>query len=94
MNRDESLLRDEIELREASLADAQREVDAGELSAASFATIAKREQAAINNAQEKLAVLSRSTPDARKSGRRRRGRCGIPTHARSCRQTATASEGR
>jgi tetratricopeptide (TPR) repeat protein len=74
MNRDESLLRGEIELREASLADAQREVDAGELSAASFATISSRERAAINSAQEKLAVLSRSTPDARKSGRRRRGR--------------------
>jgi hypothetical protein len=74
MNRDESLLRDEIELREASLADAQREVDAGELSAASFAAISTREQAAIGDAKEKLAELSRQSPAAPKSGRRRRGR--------------------
>lgn len=74
MNRDESLLRDEIELREASLADAQREVGAGELSAASFATISMREHVAISEAQEKLAALSRQSPEAPKSGRRRRGR--------------------
>lgn len=74
MNREESVLRGEIELREASLADAQREVDAGELSAASFATIANRERSAINDAREKLDELSRQSPAAPKSGRRRRGR--------------------
>jgi hypothetical protein len=74
MNRDESLLRDEIALREASLDDAQREVAAGELSAESFTAIQSREHAAISQAHEKLAELSRQDPGAPKSGRRRRAR--------------------
>ena len=58
MSRDESLLRDEIKLREASLADAKRELAAGELSPESFGAIASREHAAIERAHEELAVLA------------------------------------
>ncbi len=57
MSRDPSQLRDEIALREASLADAARELDAGELSHEQFATIAKRETAALDQARRDLEAL-------------------------------------
>ena len=74
MSRDAPLLRDEIALREASLADAQRELAAGELSAESFAAISQREHAAITKAQEELDVLNRTSiggPPALRVRRRR-----------------------
>jgi tetratricopeptide (TPR) repeat protein len=73
MSRDESVLRDEIKLREASLADAQRELAAGELSPESFGAIANREHGAIARANEELAVLagpSLAVPATRRIRRR------------------------
>jgi tetratricopeptide (TPR) repeat protein len=54
MTRDESALRDEISLRQASLLDASRELAAGELSAQAFDAISTRERAAIEKAQGEL----------------------------------------
>ena len=50
-------LRDEVALREASLADARQEREAGELSAEQFASIADRERLALAKAQAELASL-------------------------------------
>ena len=74
MSRDALMLRDEIALREASLADAQRELASGELSAESFAAIANREHAAINRAHEELDILTRTSTDGPRSTRVRRRR--------------------
>ncbi len=63
-------LRDEIVLREASLADARREREAGELSALEAATIEAREEMALRRAREELAGLGED--EGRGSGRRRR----------------------
>ncbi len=63
-------LRDEILLREASLADARRERDAGELSALEAATIEAREELALRRAREELAGLGNG--EGRSGGRRRR----------------------
>ena len=74
MSRDESLLRDEIKLREASLADAKRELAAGELSPESFGAIASREHTAIERAHEELALLAGQSvvvPATRRIRRRR-----------------------
>lgn len=57
MRRSAQQLRDEIVLREASLADARRELAAGELSALEAATIEAREQLALLRAREELAAL-------------------------------------
>ena len=51
-------LADEIALREASLADARREHDAGELSEREFARIAARESAGLARARRDLAALA------------------------------------
>ena len=51
-------LRDEVALREASLADARWEREAGELSAEQFASIADRESEALARAQAELAALA------------------------------------
>ena len=64
--------RDEIALREASLADATRELDRGELSAEGFAQIASRERAALDRARAALAAVV-DEPRIRRA-RRRRGR--------------------
>jgi cytochrome c-type biogenesis protein CcmH/NrfG len=72
MNRDAPLLRDEISLRQASLIDARRELAAGELTEEEFGAIASREQAAIDRANEKLAVLARSSSATVKRRVRRR----------------------
>ena len=61
MSRDATSWRDEIALREASLADARREYEAGELSEEEFATIAARERAAIDDANETLARIDATT---------------------------------
>jgi tetratricopeptide (TPR) repeat protein len=63
-------LRDEIVLREASLADARRELAAGELSAVEAALIEAREELALRRAREELAGLSED--GGRRSVRRRR----------------------
>jgi hypothetical protein len=55
--RSERQLRDEIRLREASLEDASREHDAGELSDADYASIAARENTALDEARLALSVL-------------------------------------
>jgi hypothetical protein len=75
MNRDVAQLRDEIALREASLADAQREVAAGELTGEQFDVITVREGAALQKARRALEELSNAddtTPKARPRVRRTR----------------------
>jgi len=69
---DVSALRDEIALREASLADARRERTAGELNEGDFAAIEARESAALVHARAELDELSRqvSTPSPRVRRRR------------------------
>jgi hypothetical protein len=57
MNRDAAQLRDEIRLREASLRDATRERDAGELSAVQFEDIRRREGDALDTARNELGAL-------------------------------------
>jgi tetratricopeptide (TPR) repeat protein len=63
-------LRDEIVLREASLADARRELAAGELSAIEAASIEAREELALRRAREELEGMG--DDGGRRSGRRRR----------------------
>ncbi len=62
-------LRDEIALREASLTDAHREFDAGELDAATFDAIVAREEAALRRAREALPKVAEPVVKVR---RRRR----------------------
>ena len=57
MNRDASRLHDEIRLREASLRDASRERDAGELSGEQFEAIQRREGFALEVARNELSAL-------------------------------------
>lgn len=57
MKRDAAQLRDEIALREASLHDASRERDEGELSPAQFEVIARREEAALESVRNELGAL-------------------------------------
>ena len=70
MKQNAQQLRDEILLREASLADARRELAAGELSALEAASIEAREETALRRAREALAELG--DEGARRVGRRRR----------------------
>ncbi len=72
MNRDRAQLRDEIALREASLADARREFAAGELTEAQFEAITQRETAALEQARGTLEELSHA--DAATTTRRPRVR--------------------
>jgi len=62
VNREEQVLRDEISLREASLQDAKRERDAGELSLGDFDQIVAREEKAIAKALEKISALKDVAP--------------------------------
>ena len=62
---------DEIALREASLNDAKREREAGELSAIEAATIEARETLALVAARAELEEL-RQSPEKRRPARRRR----------------------
>jgi len=66
-------LRDEIALREASLADARRELDAGDLSREDYEAIATRERAAIEHLRTGLDDLARESV-APVAPRRRRKR--------------------
>ena len=75
MTRDAAQLRDEIALREASLADAQRERSAGELSDEQFDLIHARESNALAQARLDLAAVVHTptpTPSLRPRVRRRR----------------------
>jgi hypothetical protein len=60
MKRDTAQLRDEIRLREASMRDASRERDAGELSSDQFQTIERREGSALETARNELGALMTS----------------------------------
>jgi tetratricopeptide (TPR) repeat protein len=71
MSRDAAQLRDEIRLREASLRDAVRERDAGELSSEQFDEIERREGAALDGARNELGELMVSV-DATQARRRKR----------------------
>lgn len=72
MSRPEQQVRDEIALREASVSDARRERDAGELSVDEAAAIERREQAAIARLREELASQSTAPATTRPPRRRRR----------------------
>ncbi|MFI5035982.1 MAG: hypothetical protein ACHQFZ_07245 [Acidimicrobiales bacterium] len=72
MSRDAQLWRDEIALREASLADARREVAAGELSPEEFAAIDERERRALARARAALEAFGDDEAPARPVRRRRR----------------------
>lgn len=72
MNRNEQQLRDEIALREASLADASKELVAGELSESEAAAIERRERAALDKAHEELVALGPATTKQKSVRRRRR----------------------
>jgi hypothetical protein len=66
----ENQLRDEIALREASIADAHRELEAGELTAIQAATIEARESLALARLRSELSELAFST--SKVPARRRR----------------------
>lgn len=72
MSRSEQQVRDEIALREASLADARREHEAGELAESEVAAIEERETAALARLREELAA-SAADVAPRMTRRRRRG---------------------
>ncbi len=72
MTRDEHQRRDEIALREASLADARRELAAGELSAEQFAEIEERETHALTIARAALEAFSLIVVEAPRPRKRRR----------------------
>ena len=71
MTRGRELLVDEIALREASLDDAARELESGDLSLEQFAVIEARENAAIENVRRALSALALETPTAPRSRVRR-----------------------
>ncbi|MGH3732555.1 MAG: tetratricopeptide repeat protein [Acidimicrobiales bacterium] len=71
MKQSEQQLRDEILLREASLADAKRELAAGELTVIQAATIEAREELALARIRQELSELT-TTSGKRPSRRRRR----------------------
>jgi cytochrome c-type biogenesis protein CcmH/NrfG len=62
VSRDAQMLADEIALREASLADASRELSAGELTREAYEAIEARERAAIEVARARLEELSHAAP--------------------------------
>lgn len=70
MRQSENQLLDEIALREASIADAQREREAGELTPIQAATIEARETLALMRLREELDELHVSGP--RRPDRKRR----------------------
>lgn len=75
---DQSALRDEIALREASIADARAEMEAGELTAEEFDSIVASDEAAIARAREALAAAEATNesrePAAPRPRRRHRRR--------------------
>ncbi len=74
MNRDAAQLRDEIRLRVASMREASREGDAGELSPDQFDVIERREGAALEAARNELGALmvNADATEARRRVRRTR----------------------
>ena len=60
--REQELLTNEVTLREASLLDARRELESGELSSEQFASIEARERHAITAAKARLTSLEESGP--------------------------------
>ncbi|MCU1363523.1 MAG: hypothetical protein JWM55_1351 [Acidimicrobiaceae bacterium] len=72
MKRSANQLMDEIALREASLADAQRELAAGELTSLQAATIEARETLALTRVREELRELNAHGGRSVASRRRRR----------------------
>jgi hypothetical protein len=74
MRRDVAQLHDEIRLREASMSDAARERDGGELSAEQFEAIQRREGAALEKARHELGVLEASVEPSSARRRTRRTR--------------------
>jgi hypothetical protein len=74
MNRDAAQLRDEIRLREASMRDASRERDAGELSPEQYEDIERREGVALERARNELGELMVRVESARTRHRTRRAR--------------------
>jgi hypothetical protein len=70
MKQSENQLLDEIALREASLADARRELEAGELTPIQAATIEARESLALARVRQELSELAFSS--AKRPARRRR----------------------
>jgi hypothetical protein len=74
MTRDVAQLHDEIRLREASLLDATRERDAGELSSDQFEAIERREGAALESARNELGALMVSVDATRGRARTRHAR--------------------
>lgn len=62
MNREEQQLRDEIALREASLGDAKREFESGELTKERYEAIVSREETAIVLASDKIGSLVAPAP--------------------------------
>ncbi len=74
MTRDAAQLHDEIRLREASLRDASRERNAGELSSDQFEAIERREGAALESARNELGALMASVDATNVRARTRRVR--------------------
>jgi len=74
LNRDAGQLRDEIRLREASLRDATRERDAGELRPDQFDDIERREGVALERARNELGELMVSVDTTQTRRRKRRVR--------------------
>lgn len=72
MKQSEQQLLDEITLREASIADARRELAVGELSALEAATIEAREEVALHEVRLRLEAFSSTDAKRRPSVRRRR----------------------
>jgi tetratricopeptide (TPR) repeat protein len=70
MKQSENQLLDEIALREASISDARRELEAGELTAIQAATIEARESLALARIRQELSELAFSS--AKRPARRRR----------------------
>ena len=62
MNREDQQLRDEIALREASLGDAKREFESGELTKERYEAIVSREETAIVLASDKIGSLVAPAP--------------------------------
>jgi hypothetical protein len=72
VSRDAQMLADEIALREASLADASRELRDGELSLEAYEGIEARERAAIVVARARLEELSHAAAEAPRSRARKK----------------------
>jgi cytochrome c-type biogenesis protein CcmH/NrfG len=74
VSRDAQMLSDEIALREASLADAARELRDGELSGEAYEAIVARERAAIAVARTRLEELASAAPAESQGTRTRKKR--------------------